>query len=107
MTLADLRYRGNPVSTQAVRKWLSGSALPSQDKIRASGLWLEVSAHWLRFRRGRAKGRAAAADSAAADGRIPARPWLAFEEARVAERYPQADGAGDGPRAAAPGRQAI
>ena len=45
----NLRYHGDPVSTQAVRKWLSGKALPSQDKIRALGLWLEVSAHWLRF----------------------------------------------------------
>lgn len=45
----NLRYHGDPVSTQAVRKWLSGKALPSQDKIRAFGLWLDVSAHWLRF----------------------------------------------------------
>ncbi len=45
----NLRYHGDPVSTQAVRKWLSGKALPSQDKIRALGLWLDVSAHWLRF----------------------------------------------------------
>jgi hypothetical protein len=45
----NLRYHGDPVSTQAVRKWLSGKALPSQDKIRALGLWLDVSAHGLRF----------------------------------------------------------
>lgn len=45
----NLRYHGDPVSTQAVRKWLSGKALPSQDKIRGLGFWLEVSAHWLRF----------------------------------------------------------
>ena len=45
----NLRYHGDPVSTQAVRKWLSGKALPSQDKIRALGLWLDVPAHWLRF----------------------------------------------------------
>ncbi len=45
----NLRYDGDPVSTQAVRKWLSGEALPSQDKIRALGLWLDVSVHWLRF----------------------------------------------------------
>lgn len=45
----NLRYHGDPVSTQAVRKWLSGTALPAQDKIRALGLWLEVSAPWLRF----------------------------------------------------------
>lgn len=45
----NLRYHGDPVSTQAVRKWLAGKALPPQDKIRALGLWLDVSAHWLRF----------------------------------------------------------
>ena len=45
----NLRYHGDPISTQAVRKWLSGKALPSQDKIRALGSWLDVSVHWLRF----------------------------------------------------------
>lgn len=45
----NLRYHGDPISTQAVRKWLAGEALPSQDKIRALGLWLDVSVHWLRF----------------------------------------------------------
>lgn len=45
----NLRYHGDPVSTQAVRKWLSGKALPSQDKIRALGLWLDVPVQWLRF----------------------------------------------------------
>ena len=45
----NLRYHGDPVSTQAVRKWLSGKALPSQDKVRVLGLWLDVPAHWLRF----------------------------------------------------------
>ncbi len=45
----NLRYDGTPVSAQAVRKWIGGKALPSQDKIRALALWLEVSPHWLRF----------------------------------------------------------
>lgn len=45
----NLRYDGDPVSTQAVRKWLAGKALPSQDKIRVLGLWLDIPAHWLRF----------------------------------------------------------
>lgn len=45
----NLRYHGEAVSPQAVRKWLAGKALPSQDKIRALGLWLDVPAHWLRF----------------------------------------------------------
>ncbi len=45
----NLRYHGDPVSTQAVRKWLLGKALPSQDKIRALAMWLDVSPHWLRL----------------------------------------------------------
>ena len=45
----NLRYEGRPVTAQAVGKWLAGRALPSQDKIRALSVWLEVSPHWLRF----------------------------------------------------------
>jgi hypothetical protein len=45
----NLRYEGRPVTAQAVGKWLAARALPSQDKIRALSLWLEVSPHWLRF----------------------------------------------------------
>jgi transcriptional regulator with XRE-family HTH domain len=45
----NLRYDGTPVSVQAVRKWITGTALPSQDKVRALALWLDVSPHWLRY----------------------------------------------------------
>ena len=45
----NLRYEGAAVTAQATRKWLEGRALPSQDKIRALALWLDVSPHWLRF----------------------------------------------------------
>ena len=45
----NLRYEGTPVTAPAVRKWLAGKALPSQDKLRALARWLEVSPHWLRF----------------------------------------------------------
>jgi transcriptional regulator with XRE-family HTH domain len=45
----NLRYEGTPVTVQAVHKWISGKALPSQDKLRALALWLEVSPQWLRF----------------------------------------------------------
>jgi len=45
----NLRYHGDPVTTQAVRKWLSGQSLPSQDKIRVLAGWLDVPAQWLRF----------------------------------------------------------
>lgn len=45
----NLRYDGTPVTVQAVRKWVGGKSLPSQDKIRALALWLDISPHWLRF----------------------------------------------------------
>jgi transcriptional regulator with XRE-family HTH domain len=45
----NLRFDGDPVTAQAVRKWLDGRALPSQDKVRALASWLEVSPQWLRF----------------------------------------------------------
>ena len=48
----NLRYEGTPVTAPAVRKWLAGKSLPSQDKIRALARWLEVSPHWLRFGEG-------------------------------------------------------
>ena len=48
----NLRYHGSPISAQAVRKWLSGQALPSQDKLRVLAAWLEVPPHWLRFGEG-------------------------------------------------------
>jgi transcriptional regulator with XRE-family HTH domain len=55
----NLRYEGSPVTAQAVGKWLGGRALPSQDKIRALSLWLEVSPHWLRFGEGEGVGKPA------------------------------------------------
>src|SRR4030095_6428843 len=45
----NLRYEGTPVTVQAVRKWVSGRALPSQDKIRALALWLGGAPQWLRY----------------------------------------------------------
>ena len=45
----NLHYRGKPVSTQAAHKWLNGTAIPSQDKIRTIASWLRVSPEWLRY----------------------------------------------------------
>lgn len=50
----NLRYWGRPVTTQAVRKWISGKAIPSQDKVMVLAKWLNVSAEWLRFGEGNA-----------------------------------------------------
>ncbi|MES2832268.1 MAG: hypothetical protein V4695_09780 [Pseudomonadota bacterium] len=43
------RFVGRPVTVHAVRKWLVGEAIPTQDKLRALAKWLEVSVEWLRF----------------------------------------------------------
>lgn len=45
----NLRHTNEPVTHQAVQKWLSGSACPTADKIDTLAEWLGVSAHWLRF----------------------------------------------------------
>lgn len=46
------RYLGKPVTTQAVRKWLNGEAIPAGDKIRALAKWLKASPHWLHYGEG-------------------------------------------------------
>lgn len=44
----NLRWdKGEPVTPQATRKWLSGEARPSVDKILSD--WLGVSSHWLQY----------------------------------------------------------
>ncbi|MDD5329317.1 MAG: hypothetical protein PHX38_04880 [Sulfuricella sp.] len=44
----NLRYDGQPVSTQAAHKWLNGDALPADDKILTLAGWLGLDPHWLR-----------------------------------------------------------
>lgn len=43
------RYWGASVSVQAVRRWLLGEAIPTQDRLQVLAEWLEVDPHWLRF----------------------------------------------------------
>lgn len=43
------RYWGAPVSFQAVRRWLLGEAIPTQDRLQVLAEWLDVDPHWLRF----------------------------------------------------------
>lgn len=45
----NLRYGGNSVSVQTASNWLSGAAIPSQDKLQILAAWLDVSSQWLRF----------------------------------------------------------
>ena len=45
----NLRYWGKSVSLYAVRNWLLGHSMPTQDKLRALAQWLDMSPHELRF----------------------------------------------------------
>jgi transcriptional regulator with XRE-family HTH domain len=45
----NLRADGARVSVYAVRKWLRGEAIPTQDKVHILARWIGVSAQWLRF----------------------------------------------------------
>jgi transcriptional regulator with XRE-family HTH domain len=42
------RYSGRGITHQAAQKWLSGEAIPTQDKLRTLAGWLNVSMAWLR-----------------------------------------------------------
>jgi transcriptional regulator with XRE-family HTH domain len=45
----NLLYPDTPVSVQAVRRWLEGTAIPAQDKLVVLAAWLRISPEWLRF----------------------------------------------------------
>lgn len=45
----NLRFEGSPVSVQTANNWLTGAAIPSQEKLRVIAAWLETSAEWLRY----------------------------------------------------------
>ncbi len=45
----NTRYYGKSVTLQAVRRWLRGEAIPSQDKLQVLAEWLKVEPHALRY----------------------------------------------------------
>lgn len=45
----NTRYWGRSVSVQAVRRWLRGEAIPSQEKLQVLAEWLNVEPQTLRF----------------------------------------------------------
>jgi transcriptional regulator with XRE-family HTH domain len=45
----NTRYWGASVTLQAVRRWLRGEAMPTQDKLQVLAEWLEVPPEELRF----------------------------------------------------------
>lgn len=45
----NLRYWGKPITYQAVRRWLRGDSIPSQEKLQVLAHWLSIDPHQLRF----------------------------------------------------------
>jgi hypothetical protein len=45
----NARADGAAVTVHAARKWLSGEAIPTHEKVVVLGTWLGVNAAWLRF----------------------------------------------------------
>ena len=45
----NLRYWGKPITFQAVRRWLRGDSIPSQEKLQVLARWLSVTPHYLRY----------------------------------------------------------
>lgn len=45
----NTRYWGRSVTVQAVRRWLRGEAIPSQEKMQVLADWLKIEPHLLRF----------------------------------------------------------
>lgn len=43
------RSGDSPVTVHAVRKWMVGEAIPSQEKLVVLAHWLAVNPHWLRY----------------------------------------------------------
>ncbi|MFC0323578.1 transcriptional regulator [Gallibacterium melopsittaci] len=48
-TRFNLRHPNEPVTQQAVYKWLNGLAIPAMDKIETLAKWLEIKPEWLRY----------------------------------------------------------
>lgn len=45
----NARFAGEAVTVYAVRKWLLGEAIPTQEKMVVIAKWLGASVQWLRF----------------------------------------------------------
>jgi transcriptional regulator with XRE-family HTH domain len=45
----NTRYWGRSVTQQAVRRWLRGEAIPSQEKLQVLAQWLNMEPHALRY----------------------------------------------------------
>jgi hypothetical protein len=43
------RHNEEPVTVHAVRKWMIGEAIPSQEKLVVLAHWLAINPQWLRY----------------------------------------------------------
>jgi transcriptional regulator with XRE-family HTH domain len=75
----NTRYWGRSVTVQAVRRWLRGEAIPSQEKLQVLAEWLKIEPHALRF-----------GEQAAESIRAKRQQWdeaLDYQERETIERY--------------------
>lgn len=75
----NTRYYGRSVTVQAVRRWLRGEAIPSQEKLQVLADWLKVEPHVLRY-----------GESAINAVRTKQKQWesaISFEERETFEAY--------------------
>ncbi|MFZ6864336.1 transcriptional regulator [Undibacterium sp. Ji67W] len=45
----NLRYNGEAVTAQTAHKWITGRAIPTNDKLATIAKWLNVDEHWLHY----------------------------------------------------------
>lgn len=75
----NTRYWGQPITVQAVRRWLRGEAIPSQEKLQVLADWLKIEPHLLRF-----------GEQAVKSIRAKQKRWdegIAYQEREVFEAY--------------------
>lgn len=75
----NTRYWGRSVTVQAVRRWLRGEAIPSQEKLQVLAEWLKIEPHALRF-----------GEQAAESIRAKRQQWdeaLDYQERETIEQY--------------------
>jgi transcriptional regulator with XRE-family HTH domain len=75
----NLRFPDKAVTVHAVRKWLKGESIPTQDKLVALAQWLGVKADWLRY------------DGAAPAPAFDREPGFSGEELRLLRDFQRLD----------------
>ena len=66
----NIRSNQPPITSHAARKWLTGEAIPTQDRLQVLADWLSVSPSWLRFGEDDTDGNKKARDMTAQEWRL-------------------------------------